>query len=78
MPCNGSTTHRGNALHAPEAYSLGSSSAMKEGYTSSMWLENESNFMELPMVSEVTTNHWVFSKVWLVTLLNLILLPILI
>ena len=77
MPCNGSTTHHSDALRALEAYRLGSSGAMKEGYTSGLWLENESIIMEVPMVSEVATNHWLFSKVWSITLLYLILLPIL-
>ena len=59
-----------------EASRLGSSGA-EEGYTSGVWLENESIFIELPKVSEVAINHWVFSKVWFVTWLYLILLPIL-
>ena len=32
----------------------------EEGYTSSVWLENELILRELPKVSEVATNHWVF------------------
>ena len=51
--------------------------SVEEGYTSGVWLENESILIGLPKVSEVITNHWVFSKVWLVTWLYLILLPIL-
>ena len=63
MPHGSSTTHRGDAH-------------MEEGCTSGVWLENESIFIELPKVSEVVTNYWVFSKVWLVTYLYFILLPI--
>ena len=46
-------------------------------HTSSVWLESESILRKLPRVSEVATNHWVFSKLWLVTWFYLILLPIL-
>ena len=59
---------------APKACRLG---WCEEGYTSSVWLENESILIEIPKVSEVATIHWIFSKVWLVTWLYLILLPIL-
>ena len=51
--------------------------AVEEGCTTGVWFENESILMDLPKVSEVTTNYWIFSKVWLVTWLYLILLPIL-
>ena len=43
----------------------------------SVWLESESILRETPKVSEIATNYWVFSKVWLVTWLYLILLLIL-
>ena len=76
MPLSSSTTHHGdtNTRLKRKSSKLG---CYEEGYTSGVWLENESILIELLKVSEVATNHWVFSKVWLVIWLYLILLPIL-
>ena len=57
--------------------SLGARVVMEVCRTSSVWLKYESILRKLQRVSEVATNHWVFSKVWLVTWLYLILLLIL-
>ena len=60
-----------------EACRPGNSSVVEEGCISGVWLKYKSILRKLPRVSEVTTNHWFFSKTWLVTWLYLILLPIL-
>ena len=75
MPSSGLTTHCGDAYVLEHTSS--ELECCEKGYTYSVWLENESILMKLPKVSEVATNHWIFSKVWLVTWLYLILLPIL-
>ena len=75
IPCGGLTTHRGDTCVLEHtSLVLGCS---EEGYTFGVWLESESILIELPKVSEVATNHWVFFKVWLVTDSILFLLPIL-
>ena len=77
MPRSDLTTHRGGAradgfLQEPLRVLVS-----RRVITFGVWLESESIFKELPRVGEVATNHWVFSKVWLITWLYLILLPIL-
>ena len=67
MSSDCSTTYCGDA-HAPLKMStqgvyIGSElECSEEGYTSSVWLENKSIFIELPKVSEITTNHWFFLR----------------
>ena len=69
-----STTHRGDAQCTN---SLNVRVVMEVGHTSGVWLDSKLILRKLPRVSEVATNHWVFSKLWLVTWLYLVLLPIL-
>ena len=65
MPLGGSTTHHGNARTCLK-HKSSKLECYEERFTSSVWLENELILIELLKVSEVATNHWVFSKVWLV------------
>ena len=45
----------------PRISKFGSSNVVKKGMPlMCMWLENESILRELPKVSEVSTNHWVY------------------
>ena len=72
MPSGCSTTYCSDAhaplkMHTQGVYAGSELGCSEEGYTFGVWLENESILIELPKVSEIATNHWVFSKVWLVT-----------